>query len=124
MSTKAHRVTVHRRTVSQPVPLNKCRSARHDANTQKQTFAHLGVSQLPGMRSLEEENPRLKQVVADLTLDKPMLAEAFRKSPTPTQRRSPALGGALRPRPRRRGPTDRRLAECASASASRYRCVG
>jgi putative transposase len=31
------------------------------------------------MRSLEEENTRLKQVVADLTLDKHMLAEALRK---------------------------------------------
>ena len=45
----------------------------------KKKFAHLGVSELRRMRSLEEENMRLKQVVADLTLDKHMLAEALRK---------------------------------------------
>ena len=33
------------------------------------------------MRSLEEENTRLKQVAADLTLDTHMLAEARRKRP-------------------------------------------
>jgi putative transposase len=43
----------------------------------KKKFAHLGVSELRRMRSLEEENTRLKQVVADLTLDKHMLAEAL-----------------------------------------------
>ena len=45
----------------------------------KKKFAHLGVSEFRRMRSLEEENTRLKQVVADLTLDKHMLAEALRK---------------------------------------------
>lgn len=45
----------------------------------KKKFAHLGVSELRRMRSLEEENMRLKQVVADLTLDKHMLGEALRK---------------------------------------------
>ena len=45
----------------------------------KRKFAHLGVSELRRIRSLEEENSRLKRVVADLTFDKHMLAEAFRK---------------------------------------------
>ena len=45
----------------------------------KKKFAHLGVSELRRMRSLEEEYTRLKQVVADLTLDKHMLSEALRK---------------------------------------------
>ncbi len=45
----------------------------------KKKFAHFGVSELRRMRSLEEENARLKQVAADLTLDKHMLAEALRK---------------------------------------------
>ena len=45
----------------------------------KKKFAHLGVSELRRMRSLESENVRLKQVVADQTLDKHMLAEALRK---------------------------------------------
>ena len=59
-----------------------CRQLRVSAATfdvWKKTFAHLGVSELRRMRSLEEEITRLKQVVADLTLDKHMLAEALRK---------------------------------------------
>ena len=45
----------------------------------KKRCAHLGVSELRRLRLLEEENARLKQVVADLTLDKHMLSEALRK---------------------------------------------
>lgn len=45
----------------------------------RKKFAHLGVSELRRMRQLEEENARLKRVVADLTLDKHMLTEALRK---------------------------------------------
>jgi putative transposase len=45
----------------------------------RKKFAHLGVSELRRLRSLEEENARLKRVVAYLTLDKHMLAEALRK---------------------------------------------
>ena len=37
------------------------------------------VSELRLMRQLEDENARLKRVVADLTLDKHMLSEALRK---------------------------------------------
>jgi putative transposase len=47
--------------------------------TWKKKFAHLGVSELRRLRQLEDENARLKRVVADLTLDKHMLAEALRK---------------------------------------------
>jgi len=43
-------------------------------------YAHLGVSELRRLRQLEEENARLKRLVADLTLDKHMLAEALRKN--------------------------------------------
>ena len=46
----------------------------------KKRFAHLGVSELRKLRSFEDENRRLKQVVADLTLDKHMLSEALRKN--------------------------------------------
>jgi putative transposase len=46
----------------------------------KKKYAHLGVSELRRLRQLEEENHRLKRVVADLTLDKHMLAEALRKN--------------------------------------------
>src|SRR5687768_16188394 len=45
----------------------------------KKKIAHLGVSELRRLRSLEDENSRLKRLVADLTLDKHMLAEALRK---------------------------------------------
>jgi putative transposase len=45
----------------------------------RKKFAHLGVSELRRLRSLEDENVRLKRVVADLTLDKHMLAVALRK---------------------------------------------
>ena len=45
----------------------------------KKKYAHLGVSELRRMRQLEDENRRLKGLVADLTLDKHMLSEALRK---------------------------------------------
>ena len=45
----------------------------------KKKYAHLGVSELRRLRSLEEEDNRLKRLVADLTLDKHMLAEALRR---------------------------------------------
>lgn len=45
----------------------------------KKKFAHLGVSELRRLRQVEDENRRLKQLVADLTLDKQMLSEALRK---------------------------------------------
>jgi len=47
--------------------------------TWRKKFAHLGVSELRRMRQLEDENRRLKGLVADLTLDKHMLSEALRK---------------------------------------------
>ena len=45
----------------------------------KKKFAHLGVNELRRLRQLEDENNRLKRLVADLTLDKHMLSEALRK---------------------------------------------
>jgi len=45
----------------------------------KKKYAHLGVSELRRLRQLEEENVRLKRLVADLSLDKHMLSEALRK---------------------------------------------
>ena len=45
----------------------------------KKKYAHLGVSELRRLRQLEDENARLKHLVADLTLDKHMLAEALRR---------------------------------------------
>jgi putative transposase len=45
----------------------------------KKKYARLGVAELRKLRSLEEENSRLKRLVADLSLDKHMLTEALRK---------------------------------------------
>jgi putative transposase len=44
----------------------------------KKKYAHMGVSELRRLRQLEEENGRLKRLVADLTLDKPLPSEALR----------------------------------------------
>ena len=46
----------------------------------KKKYAHLGVSELRRLRQLEDENARLKRLVADLTLDKHMLSEVLRKN--------------------------------------------
>jgi putative transposase len=46
----------------------------------KRKFAGMGVVELRRLRQVEEENRRLKQLVADLTLDKHMLQEALRKN--------------------------------------------
>jgi putative transposase len=46
----------------------------------KRKFAGLGVAELRRLRQVEEENRRLKQLVADLTLDKHMLQEALQKN--------------------------------------------
>ena len=46
----------------------------------KKKYGHLGASELRRMRQLEEENGRLKRLVADLTLDKHILTETIRKN--------------------------------------------
>ena len=43
-------------------------------------FAGMGVVELRRLRQVEEEHRRLKQLVADLTLDKDMLQEALRNN--------------------------------------------
>jgi len=45
----------------------------------KRKFSGLGTSELRRLRQLEDENFRLKQVVADLTLDKQMLQDVLKK---------------------------------------------
>ena len=45
----------------------------------KQMFAGLGVSELRRLKQLKAENHQLKQLVADLTLDKHMLQEVSEK---------------------------------------------
>ena len=42
-------------------------------------YGGLGVPELRRLRQLEEENFRLKQIIADLTLDKQMLQDVLKK---------------------------------------------
>jgi putative transposase len=39
----------------------------------------MGVAEIRRLKQLEEENRRLKQLVADPTLDKPMLQDVLRR---------------------------------------------
>ena len=45
----------------------------------KKKFGGMGVTELRRLRQLEEENQRLKRLVADLSLDKEMLQDVIRK---------------------------------------------
>jgi len=45
----------------------------------KKKFAGMGISELRRLKQLEDENRRLKRLVADLTLDKQMLQEVLSK---------------------------------------------
>ncbi len=45
----------------------------------KKKFGGMGVTELRRLKQLEEENQRLKHLVADLSLDKEMLQEVIKK---------------------------------------------
>ena len=45
----------------------------------RRKYAGMGVAELRRLKQLEKENTRLKQLVADLTLDKHMLQEVIQK---------------------------------------------
>lgn len=45
----------------------------------KKKFAGLGVTEMRRLRQLEDENLRLKKLVADLSLDKEMLQEVLKQ---------------------------------------------
>ena len=45
----------------------------------KRQYGGLGLSELRELKQLKEENRKLKQLVADLSLDKTILQEALRK---------------------------------------------
>ncbi len=45
----------------------------------KKHFAGIGVAEIRRLKQLEEENGRLKRLVADLTLDKTMLQDVPRR---------------------------------------------
>ena len=46
----------------------------------KRRFAGMGIAEVRRLRVLEEENRKLKQLVADLSLDKQMLQDVLRKN--------------------------------------------
>ncbi len=48
---------------------------------EKQKFGDLGPSGLRKLRQLEDENTKLKRLVADLSLDKAMLQKVLAKKP-------------------------------------------
>lgn len=45
----------------------------------KKKYSGVGVAELRRLRQLEEENKKLKQLVADLSLDKAMLQDVLKK---------------------------------------------
>ena len=47
--------------------------------TWRKKYGGMGVTELRRLRQLEEENNRLKRLVADLSLDKEMLQDVIRK---------------------------------------------
>ena len=47
----------------------------------KKRFQGMGVAEVRRLRVLEEENRKLRQLVADLSLDKQMLQDVLRKKP-------------------------------------------
>ena len=47
----------------------------------RKRFQGMGVAEVRRLRVLEEENRKLRQLVADLSLDKQMLQDVLRKKP-------------------------------------------
>ncbi len=45
----------------------------------KKKYGGIGISELRQLRQLQEENSKLKQIVADLSLDKQMLQDVLKK---------------------------------------------
>jgi len=45
----------------------------------KKTYAGMGVAEIRRLKNLEDENRRLKRLVADLTLDKQILQDVLSK---------------------------------------------
>jgi len=45
----------------------------------KKVYAGMGLAEIRRLKQLEDENAKLKRVVADLTLDKAMLQDVLRK---------------------------------------------
>lgn len=50
-----------------------------DGQSWKKKYGGVGIAELRRLRQLEEENAKLKQLVADLSLDKQMLQDILKK---------------------------------------------
>ncbi|MGQ0543260.1 MAG: IS3 family transposase [Blastocatellia bacterium] len=61
----------------------------------KKKYDGLGAAELRRLRQLEEENLRLKQIVADLTLDKQMLQDVFKKKALRAGQKRQLVNGLL-----------------------------
>ncbi|GAB3767097.1 hypothetical protein GCM10028817_51220 [Spirosoma pomorum] len=57
----------------------------------KKKYGGLGVAELHRLHQLEEENRQLKQLVADLSLDKQMLQNVLKKSFEPSSAKKTGL---------------------------------
>jgi putative transposase len=57
----------------------KMRIAEQTFYRWKKKYAGMGIAEVRKLRILEEENRKLKQLVADLSLDKQMLQDVLRK---------------------------------------------
>ena len=53
----------------------------------KKKYGGIGVTELRRLCQLEDENRKLKQLLADLSLDKVMLQDVLKKALRPTQRK-------------------------------------
>jgi putative transposase len=71
-----------------------CRSlgiSRSTFNIWKKKYVELCVSEVGRLRQLEDENARLKRLVADPTLNKNILQEVIKKDPDPVRRHELAV---------------------------------
>ncbi len=69
------------RLAPRPSAYTTCPVEMGGAPRWKQKFGGLGPSELRKLRQLEEENSKLKKLVADFSLDKAMLREVLAKKP-------------------------------------------
>src|SRR5579863_6919640 len=60
----------------------------------KKKYGGLGVAELRELRQLKDENSKLKQMVADLSLDKQMLQDVIKKSFEDQSKEAAALSSA------------------------------
>jgi len=78
-------ITVVLKQVELGVPLEEiCRKYGISKQTfyrWKTKYAGLSTTEVRRLKHLEEENRQLKQIVADLTLDKQVLQEVLKKKP-------------------------------------------